>query len=392
MQTVWGWVLAVALAVAAYPHLVYPGLLFALSRLKPGRRRPPERGSWPVVTISVPAYNEEASIAATLNALLDLDYPRELVHVLVISDASTDRTDEIVRAYADRGVELLRMPTRGGKTAAENASRYRLRGEVLINTDASVRLDRSCVKPLVAALLAEPDVGVASGRDVSVSNMDARANVAESGYVGYEMWVRGLETRLGGIVGASGCLYAIRPALYMTLVPEALSRDFAAALIARENGYRSVSVDEAVCYVPRTPSLHAEYRRKVRTIARGMETLWYKRHLLNPLRHGLFSWMLLSHKVMRWLSPWAAALALISLVPMAAGSVSARVILAAAAVVLVLAAAGWFWPRHRSLPRLLALPAFIVAGNAAAMHATIKAMRRELNPVWEPTRRAADAQ
>ncbi len=94
-------------------------------------------------------------------------------------------------------------------------------------------------------------MGLASGRDVSVARVERDVNVGESGYVGYEMWVRDLETRLGSIVGASGCFYAIRRSLHMTLVPEALSRDFAAALIAREHGLRAVSVNEAVCFVPR---------------------------------------------------------------------------------------------------------------------------------------------
>src|SRR5690606_16822661 len=101
----------------------------------------------------------------------------------------------------------------------------------------------------------------------------------------YEMWVRRLETRISGIVGASGCFYAIRAHLHRVHLKDSLSRDFAAALIAREHGYRSVSVDDAVCYVPRAPSLHREYRRKVRTITRGMETLHNRGHLLNPLEY-----------------------------------------------------------------------------------------------------------
>jgi hypothetical protein len=142
-----------------------------------------------------------------------------------------------------------------------------------------------------------------------------------------------------------------------------------------------------LCYVPRTPSLRREYRRKVRTIARGIETLWYKRRLLNPFAFGAFAWMLWSHKVSRWLVPWALALGSIAMAVLAGRYWTARVALAAGLALLALGVLGWLWPESRRLPRLLSLPAYAVAGNVAALVASIKAMRGELNPIWEPTRR-----
>jgi hypothetical protein len=231
-------------------------------------------------------------------------------------------------------------------------------------------------------------VGVASGRDVSVSREDGHATAGESGYVGYEMWVRELETRAGGIVGASGCFYASRKPLHLEIVPEALSRDFAAPLIARERGYRSVSVTAAVCYVPRTTSLHREYRRKVRTMTRGLETLFYKRRLLNPFRYGRFALMLWAHKLLRWLVPWAAATALAGFTLAAAGGAPWGVVGAAfAAVAVLVAIVAWRWPEDKRLPRWLGVPVYLLWGLAAGLHAWINALRGKLNPVWEPTRR-----
>src|SRR6185312_15819914 len=135
-------------------------------------------------------------------------------------------------------------------------------------------------------------VGVASTSDVSVARHETSANTAEAGYVGYEMRIRELETATGGIVGASGSGYAIRSNLHRLPVRADLSRDFSAALTARTHGYRAVAVDDALCYVPRTPSLKMEYKRKVRTIARGLETLMSQKHLLDPMRYGTFSWKL----------------------------------------------------------------------------------------------------
>lgn len=379
--------LGLGLGLVAYAYGIYPLLL----RIIGTRRRGPVAGdpvSWPSISITVPAYNEEAAIGPTLDGLLACDYPADRRQILVVSDASTDGTDAIVRGYAERGVEFHRLPERGGKTAAENAARSFLRGEIIVNTDASVRIAPDALKRLVS-VFSDPTVGVASGRDVSVASVADTANLGESGYVGYEMWVRELETRVEGIVGASGCFYGSRVQLHMSLVPVALSRDFAAALIAREQGFRSVTVNDAICLVPRTSRLRSEYRRKVRTMARGMETLFFKRHLLNPFRYPLFAWMLFSHKVCRWVAPWALALGGVGLLIAGWDEPWGGALIAAVAVVLALALTGWFWPENRPVPKLISVPAFAVSGNVAAIHAGFKALRGELNPVWEPTRRKA---
>jgi hypothetical protein len=150
-----------------------------------------------------------------------------------------------------------------------------------------------------------------------------------------------------------------------------------------------VSVHEAICYVPRGVSLHQEYRRKVRTITRGLATLAERRALLNPLRYGAFSWMLFSHKVCRWLLPWAAVAALAALGALAITAAWARALLAAAGIVAALAGIGWRWSGKPRLPRALALPAYLVAGNVAVLHAWLRFFTGRAAPVWEPTRRDA---
>jgi cellulose synthase/poly-beta-1,6-N-acetylglucosamine synthase-like glycosyltransferase len=388
VRTLAVWCVAAGLGVTLYAYLGYP-LLLMLLRLR--RRAPlagPADGRWPLISIVVPAFNEEAAIGGTIEALLAADYPADRRQIVVVSDASTDGTDAIVAGFADRGVELVRMSVRGGKTAAENAVREVLHGEVIVNTDASVRVERGALRALIA-VFRDPAIGVASSRDVSVSRAAASANLGEASYVGYEMWVRGLETAVYGIVGSSGSLYAIRSHLHRTLVPEALSRDFASALIAREGDLRAVSVPEAVCFVPRGRSLHAEYRRKVRTMTRGLETLWYKRGLLNPFRYGVFAFMLASHKLIRWLVPWGLMLLLLALVLLASQEPLARVALMLGLVVMGLGAVGWLMPEERGLPRVVSIPAYLCSSLLAALHAWIKALGGDLNPVWEPTRRDA---
>ncbi|HEY7026911.1 MAG TPA: glycosyltransferase [Gemmatimonadales bacterium] len=376
------------LAFAIYAYLGYPVLLRFLSLFRPVKPRPADPEQWPGISISVPAYNEEASIRGTIESLLALDYPRERCQIVIISDASTDRTDEIVSEYADRGVDLLRLGNRSGKTAAENAVASRLRGDIVVNTDATIRIPPKSLKPLIRAFQ-DPTVGVASGRDLSVGDLSVVATSDESRYVGYEMWLRSLETACGSIVGASGCFYAIRRELHQGLFPEALSRDFASALVAREHGFRAVSVDDAVCLVPRSVSLSREYHRKVRTMARGLETLWYKRHLLNPFRYGFFAWMLASHKLCRWLVFLFAPLLFIGLGLLSLKSSAATLLLLGGILVVVGGVIALRWPEGRPMPRLLGICGFVVATHAAGLLAWVKALRGERNPIWEPTRRAA---
>lgn len=379
---------ALPVAVGVYGYSVYPLLLYIGARIAGTRessQRPPHQSALPLVSVVIPAYNEEAQIRGSLKSLLAQDYPADRLQILVLSDASTDRTDEIVGEYASRGVELLRMPSRSGKTAAENASCSVLRGEVVVNSDSSIRLHPDAVRSLVMRMQ-NPHVGVASGRDVSISQQSS-ANVTEAGYVGYEMWVRSLETRLGGIVGASGSGYAIRADLHKLPVRGDLSRDFSAALTARNHGLQAVSVDEALFFVPRTSSIRREYRRKVRTISRGVETLISQRHLLDPIQHGLFAWKLLSHKVCRWLFPVAAVPGAIGLVMLARDHWWASVTLGVFAVGGLMALAGVYWPSEKPIPKLISIAAFGVAANVAVIHALWRVVYGQQDHIWEPTRR-----
>jgi cellulose synthase/poly-beta-1,6-N-acetylglucosamine synthase-like glycosyltransferase len=379
--------IALPVVIFGWAYAGYPAVLWMAARARPLAPAPPDPARWPLISITVPAYNEAARIRGTIESLLAIDYPPERRQILIVSDASTDDTDRIVGEYASRGVELFRAPVRGGKTAAENAAAPSLRGEIVVNTDASIRIQPHSVKSLVRAF-ADPTIGVASGRDISVGS-GREGNRGESGYVGYEMWVRDLETRLGGIVGASGCCYAVLAEIQRTVLRDDLARDFASALIARRLGLRAVSVTEATCIVPRSPSLRVETRRKARTMAQGLETLRYGASLMNPWRHGAFALALVSHKLARWLVYLSAPLALLGLAWLAAGS---RLALAFLVAILAGIAAGIIamcWPRTRRMPLPFAIAGFALASAVGGLRAWLLALRRRRLPMWEPTRRAA---
>jgi cellulose synthase/poly-beta-1,6-N-acetylglucosamine synthase-like glycosyltransferase len=381
-----GWILvALPVILAVYTYVVYPSILWLMGRVVTARTFAVAE-PWPMVSIVVPAYNEEGQIRGTLDALLRQDYPADRRQILILSDASSDATDDIVREYAPRGIELMRMPSRVGKTAAENACCHRLRGDIVVNSDASVRMRPNAVRLLVEAM-ADPTVGVASTRDMSVSGHQVAANEAEAGYVGYEMRIRQMETIAGGIVGASGSGYAIRRSIHDIPLPEMLSRDFSAALTARSHGYRAVSVDDAITNVPRTSSIQHEYRRKVRTISRGIDTLVYWRRLLDPMRYGSFAWKLWSHKVCRWLIPVSTVPAIVGLLILAPSEMWARVALAGVAAAGAVVVIARQWPAGRPIPRIISLGAFGISANAAVVHAVFRILFGHGDHVWEPTRR-----
>ncbi len=387
MLEILGWVLIAApVVLGGYAFLVYPTIVWLWSRLRPAYTLPPEPEDWPEISILIVAYNEERRLRRTLEHALATDYPADRLNVLVVSDASSDGTDALVIDYGDPRVRLLRMPERSGKPAGENAAGAMLRGDIVVSIDASILIPRDSLKPLIRALL-DPAVGLASGRDISIGDEAREGNKAESGYVGMEMTLRSLETRVHSIVGASGCFYANRRHLQQVQLPNELARDFAAASVARAHGYRAVSVDDATCLVPRTPTLKAELRRKSRTMGRGLDTLVYLRTMMNPFRYGSYAFMMVSHKLVRWLlfpsllgwligpllvlpsMPWA----LLFTLGMVVGLVVARLVIT--------------WPDNRRLPRLIALPGYVFISIVAGWMAWLHLLRNEKSAMWEPTQR-----
>jgi glycosyltransferase involved in cell wall biosynthesis len=382
-----GWVLIAApVVLGGYAFVVYPAIVWAWAKLRPAYVPPPEPAEWPEVTILIVAYNEERRLKKTLDHALATDYPHDRLNVLVVSDCSSDGTDALVTNYGDTRVRLLRMPERSGKPAGENAAGPHLRGDIVVSIDASILIPRDSLKPLVQALL-DPEVGLASGRDISVGDEAREGNKAESGYVGMEMTLRSYETRVHSIVGASGCFYANRKHLQMVQLPPELARDFAAASVARAHGYRAVSVDAATCLVPRTPTLKAELRRKSRTMGRGLSTLVYLRGMMNPFKYGSYAFMMASHKLVRWMLFPAFLGWLVGPLLLLRSAPYTLVLTLGMVVGLVLARLVITWPDDKRLPRLIAFPGYVFISIVAGWKAWLHLLRNEKSAMWEPTQR-----
>lgn len=297
------------LALAIYCWILYPLIVSCLSSAERAATASLSERDLPRISVVIAAHNAEDSLGRALTALVNDDYPSGLRSILVVSDASHDDTPRIVRTFRRHNVRLLQTPRRVGKTGAENLAARHVCSDIVVCTDAHVQIERGSLRALVRELR-RPDVGVVSGTDVAIAS-DRALGVGERSYIRAEMWLRRKESAWSGLVGASGCLYAMRRSLFTSDLRPSLTRDFGVVLLARRYGWRTVAADGARCRLSASTALRIEYTRKVRTIVQGLETLTYFQDLMSPVRYGRFAFALFSHKLCRWFIPLLTPLAVV---------------------------------------------------------------------------------
>lgn len=301
----------VSVLLGVYPYAVYPVLVRLVAVLV---HRPVNGAAThlPRVTVITAAFNEAAHIEATVRNKLAQQYPTGLIDVIVVSDESSDGTDEIVqRIAAESGrVRLLRQQPRQGKTAGLNLAMREARGEVIVFADANSIYRPDAIAKL-ARNFADPKVGYVTGKMVYVNPDGSLVGDGCSAFMRYENALRAAETRIGSIVGVDGGVDAVRKQLYRPMRADQLP-DFVLPLTVVEQGYRVVYEPEAMLTEETLTTQSSEYRMRVRVALRALWALWDKRGLMNPFRTGLFAWQLWSHKLLRYLSfvPLAAAVVL----------------------------------------------------------------------------------
>jgi cellulose synthase/poly-beta-1,6-N-acetylglucosamine synthase-like glycosyltransferase len=245
-----------SLGALAWTHVGYPAAAAAAGRLR-GRGVQRDERPLPSVSVIVAAHDEEAVIERRLGNLLALDYPAEKLEVVVASDASTDRTDELVERFVPR-VRLVRCP-RGGKVAAQNHTVPQTSGEILAFSDANCTWAPDALRKLVRNF-ADPAVAYVCGR-LRLERADGSNR--EGAYWRYELWLRESESRLGSVTGGNGSIYALRREDYVDVDPR-FGHDLAFPYLMVQRGRRAVYEPEALAFEKPTPTNEAEYRRKVR--------------------------------------------------------------------------------------------------------------------------------
>jgi cellulose synthase/poly-beta-1,6-N-acetylglucosamine synthase-like glycosyltransferase len=372
----------VSLAAFVYAYAGYPVLLWLVSRWRARsvRAAPFE----PTVSVVITAYNEERDLRGKLHNTLALDYPREKLEILVASDCSTDATDDIAREFAPQGVKLHRQPVREGKTAAQNAAMEKVTGEIVVFSDATTLYQPDVLRVMMSNF-ADETVGCVAGKLIYVDPSQTSVGRGAKSYWSYETFLKTHESRIWSLIGASGCLYAVRRAAYVPLYPEACS-DFIIATKMVEQGLRAVYEPGAVCTEETNQRADREFRMRVRVITQTFTDLWRHRHMMNPFRSGFYAVQLLSHKVLRYLVPVFLALLLASAAALARHSWFYGAVLVIQLTFYVLALVGLLLERAGLRVWLLALPYYFVLANWASVAAAYQFLRGERYARWEPIR------
>jgi cellulose synthase/poly-beta-1,6-N-acetylglucosamine synthase-like glycosyltransferase len=351
------------------------------------------------LTVVIAARNEAATIREKIINTLALTPPPGVdVQILVASDASDDGTDEIVCEFEPAHVLLVRSPERRGKEVAQRLAIERARGEVVVFTDAKVRLEADALVRLVR-YFSEPSIGAVSSYD----RIEGSGASVEGLYVRYEMWVRRLETRFSTVVGLSGSTFAVRRALCEGMRTDVPS-DFALLIRTVVCGYRGVLAEDVPCWYRAVANEEAEFERKVRTVLRGITALATCAPELRPgefhrlrreygqrdgaggVSYWSFLWQLCSHKGVRWLIPLLLVVTLLGAALLAHTGVFFLLLADAMLVFFLCALLGYLYPHLRRY-RVIKIPLYFTLSNLAIARAWHRYLLGDRSISWTPTAR-----
>ncbi len=363
-----------------HAYFGYPLSLLFLSffRKKKTTRSP----FFPPATIIIAACNEEKRIGEKLENTLDLDYPKEKLQIIVASDGSGDRTNEIVENYCARGVWLLKIPERRGKENAQKEAVQKAKGDILVFTDTATLLDRRGLREIISNF-SDPSVGSVSCEDRLLGNDGSPSG--EGFYLRYEMWLRRMESNVNSLVGVSGCFFAARKEVCRDF-PEDVQSDFRTVLNGMKLGFRGVTDPRALGFYQDVADPRHEFDRKIRTILRGLTVFFHYPELLNILKYRFFSYQYLCHKLLRWLVPFFLLAAFGSNVILAGKSPLFLIFLLAQISFYGLAIWGWKMGIASSTA-LMKVPVYFLTVNASILIAWWRYLRGQRVVVWIPSER-----
>jgi len=285
-----------------YPYLGYPILLLVFSII---RNKAVKKGNiMPVVSLAISAYNEEKVIAEKIRNSLQLDYPEDYLEIAVISDGSTDMTNDIIAEYAKKNhrIRPYVSPKNKGKTSCLNDFVPFLKGEIILFTDANSFLDKDVVHNIVRPF-ADPKVGFVTGITKYITlSQDKTVEVADL-YSRMEAYIKCLESKIGSCAGADGAIFAIRKKLFSPMKSNDIN-DFVLPIQVVKQGFRGIVEEKAFCREEVVNDVKGEFNRQIRITARTLRAILSYKTLLNPFRYPLFSFEIFSHKLIKFTTPF----------------------------------------------------------------------------------------
>ena len=252
----------------------------------------------PSVTVLIAAYNEESVLREKLENCLELDYPAALLEILVVSDGSTDNTDNIVKEFESRGIKLLVNEDNKGKATALNNGMETITSSIVVLSDANVMYQRDGIRNLVRHF-ADDSIGAVSGK-VVLLNEGLSYSDAEDAYYAVEHNIQQLESNTGNLIGADGAMYALRRELFRPLLPDTLLDDFVLSMGVIQQHKRLIFDPQALGFEKNIAEIDSEFNRKVRIVAGGIQSL-KRKTVWPPAGNALTALKFTCHKVMRWI-------------------------------------------------------------------------------------------
>jgi cellulose synthase/poly-beta-1,6-N-acetylglucosamine synthase-like glycosyltransferase len=378
-----------SLGLVVYPYVLYPLVLFLtysvtqawrdlryLSSTRNRRTDTPSLSGLPGVSIIVPAYNEEKVLPAKIENLRDLDFPRERLQAIFVSDGSEDATNHILENLQEENYECILLNERKGKANALNQAVARATNQILIFCDASTLFETDAIKKLVRHF-SDPEVGAVCGAVRYQAGADAQQT--EGAYWKYESALRMMEARMGAILNASGAIYALRRECFSPVPQTTILEDFVIPMRARRLGFSVLYDPEAVAIEFPASTVSGEFTRRVRLAVGSFRALG---DLVRVPWRGFTPFALISHKLLRWLVPFFAITLLASNVALMR-SPSYRVALAAQVLFYCWAGLGFFFYQHMRRVRYGLVPYFLFAMHLAFIVGFFRCLVGSDRAVWQ---------
>ena len=383
------------LLIVFYTYIGYGILLYIIIRLKrlfagkPCEAVHPADEELPTMTLMICAYNEEDVVKEKMENTLALDYPKDKLRIMWVTDGSNDRTNELLAAYPE--VDIVFSPERKGKTAALKHGLKELQTRYVAFTDANTMINAGALRE-IARLFSDSTVGCVSGeKRVAARKEGEMAAEGEGIYWRYESTLKRWDSELYSAMGAAGELYAIDPKLCREVPDEALLDDFMMSMYVVQAGKRIAYTAEAYAMEYGSANIYEESKRKRRIAAGGLQSIWWLRSMLNPFKQPLVTFQYVSHRVLRWsITPIAMVLLLlvnIALVAMGAGTFY-TVILILQMLFYLMALAGWFLNRYGHKNKLLYTAYYFVFMNFNVFRGMAYLRSHGKSGAWEKAKRS----
>ncbi len=383
----------IALFICVYTYVGYGLLLYAMVRVKrwlKGSPKPlllPADDQLPTVTLMICAYNEQDVLAMKMENIQALDYPKDKLTVMWVTDGSTDQTNTLLQQYEN--VVVVYHPERRGKTAALNHGISQVKTDIVVMTDANTMVNKEGLREIVRCFQ-DPKVGCVAGEKRVLARKEGEiAAEGEGFYWKYESTLKRLDSELYSAMGAAGELNAIRTHLYEPMPETALLDDFVMSMRIVDRGYRIAYTSDAYAMEFGSANLEEESKRKRRIAAGGLQSTWWLRNMMNPFHQPIVAFQFVSHRVLRWSITPFCLMALIplnvALVMMKAGTIY-TIIWIAQIIFYLTAFAGYQQEKYGKKHKLLYIPYYFLFMNMNVFQG-IKYLRHKNNGTWEKAQR-----